>query len=104
VFIAQDTDLTVGVQTTGRAPFVSLFSGDSTVGREHGSEGFLEAKSAETHKDVRSTGGNNSHKRKRLTLEIHRRNLCIRLYSIVKSIIVFVLALYFCVIFRIGLK
>ena len=57
MFIARDTDLTVGVQTVARAPFVSLFSGDSTVGREHGSEGFLEAKSAETHKDVRSTGG-----------------------------------------------
>ena len=57
MFIARDTDLTVGVQTTARAPFVSLFSGVSIGGRERWSEGFLEAKLTETHKDVRSTVG-----------------------------------------------
>jgi len=46
------------VQTASRAPFVSLFSGDSTGGRDRGIEGFLEAKPTKTHKDVRSTGGN----------------------------------------------
>jgi len=60
VFVAQDTDLTVGVQTATRAPFVSLFSGDSIGGRERGSEGFLEAKSTETHKEVRSTARNST--------------------------------------------
>jgi len=58
VFIARDTDLTVGVQTAARAPFVSLFSSVSTGGREGWNEGFLGAKSTETHKDVRSTGVN----------------------------------------------
>ena len=58
VFIARDTDLTVGVQTAARAPFVSLFAGDSTGGREHGSERFSEAKPTETYEDVKSTGGN----------------------------------------------
>jgi len=55
--------LTVGEQTAARVPFVSLFSGGSTGGRKRGSEGFLEAKSTETHKDVRSTGGNMNHDR-----------------------------------------
>ena len=57
MFIAQDTDLTVGVQTATRAPFVSLFSGDSIRGRERGSEGFLETKSTETHEDVGQSAG-----------------------------------------------
>jgi len=58
VFIARDTDLTVGVQTAARAPFVSLFSGDSTGGRERGSEGFSEVKPTETYEDVKSIGRN----------------------------------------------
>ena len=32
MFIAQETDLTVGMQTAARAPFVSLFSGISNEG------------------------------------------------------------------------
>ena len=40
------------------APFVSLFSGDSTGGRERRSEGFLRAKSTETHEDVKSIDEN----------------------------------------------
>jgi len=59
VFIAQETDLTVGVQTDVRAPFVSIFSSDSIGGRERRSGGFSEAKSTKTHEDVRSTGENN---------------------------------------------
>jgi len=52
VFIARETDLTVGVQTAARAPFVSFFSGDSIGGRERRNGGFLDAKLTETHKDV----------------------------------------------------
>ena len=51
--------MTIRVQTAARAPFASLFSGVSTGGRERWSEGFLEAKSTETHEDFRSIGGNN---------------------------------------------
>ena len=43
---------------TRGSPLFLLFSGDSTGGRERGSEGFLEAKPTETHEDIRSTGEN----------------------------------------------
>jgi len=46
-----------------RAPFVSLFSGDYTGGRERGSEAFLRAKPTETHEDARLTGGNTTYQR-----------------------------------------
>jgi len=42
VFIARDTNLTVGVKTVTRAPFVSLFSGVSTRGGNVGAKGSWE--------------------------------------------------------------
>jgi len=40
------------VQTTARAPFVSLCSGVSIGGKRRRSGGFLDAKLSEAHKDI----------------------------------------------------
>jgi len=44
VFYCPEFDLSVGVQTIARAPFVSCFSGDPLEGSTVGVEGFLDAK------------------------------------------------------------
>ena len=51
-FIARETDLTVGVQTTARTPSVSFFSGDSIGGRERRNRGSLDVRLTETQKDA----------------------------------------------------
>ena len=60
-FFALEFDLSVRVQTTARAPFVSLFSGDSIGGKARRDGGILGRKIfVDARRRFRSTDGNNT--------------------------------------------
>ena len=52
MFRSPKFDLSVGVQTATRAPFVFVFSGVQSEERHMGTQGFLDARLSQTHEDI----------------------------------------------------
>jgi len=52
VFPSPKINLSVGVQTASRAPFVFVFSGVQSEEKHEGTQGFLDVRLSQTHEDV----------------------------------------------------